>query len=273
VALVLALYAPLIGQMVTAFTEVAVGDEPAHHAESIAQWDSPLWMIVEVAASLGPLGLLLPAVLAVTVIGMASLWRTVPIVPLILVIHIPVTVALLVAFGFRVWPRYFLVDIGLIALFLVQGAFVLGRWVSGFGLVPPALKGARLGMLFAAAGVAASLVLLPRNYLYPKQDYVGARDYVEANRAPGSVVIAVGLGAVPFTEYFAKDWHEAETVEAFQALRQPGTETWLVYTFPKVIERRHADIFAAAAPDFSKAAYFPGTLSEGGIVILRAPGG
>jgi len=273
VAVTLVLYAPLIGQMVSAFTEVSVGEEPAAYAESIEQWDSPLWMASEIVASMGPVGFLLPGVLVVAAIGIISLWRRAPLLPLVLLIHVPLTIGLLVAFEFRVWPRYFLTDIGLISLFLVHGAFVLGRWIGGFGIVPAALKGERLAIVFAAAGIAATLVLLPRNYLYPKQDYAGVRNYVEAQRAPQSVVIAVGRGSYPFTSYMAKHWARAETLEAFQALRKPGVETWLVFTFPDVIPKRHADIFEAAGPGFVKAAYFPGTLSDGGFVVLRSPDG
>ncbi len=273
VGVTLILYAPLIGQMVAAFTEVSVGEEPAAYAESIAQWDSPLWMVSEIVASMGPVGVLLPGVLVVAAVGVVSLWRTVPLVPLILLIHVPVTIGLLVAFEFRVWPRYFLTDIGLIILLLVHGAFVLGRWAAGFGFVPTALKGERLAIVFAAVGIAATLVLLPRNYLYPKQDYAGVTAYVEENRAPESLVIAIGRGSYPFTSYMAPHWERAETLEAFQALRKPGVETWLVFTFPNVIPERHADIFKAAGPDFEKAAYFPGTLSDGGFVVLRSPDG
>lgn len=273
VVLTLVLYSPLIGQMIAAFTEVTVGEEPAVYAESIAEWDSPLWMAGEIVASLGPIGILLPGVLAVVLIGIVSLWRTVPVVPLILVIHVPMTIALLVAFEFRVWPRYFVTDLGLISLFLVHGAFVVGRWVAGFDFVPTALKGERLGMVLATAGIAASLVLLPRNYLYPKQDYAGVHRYVEANRAADSVVISIGRGSDPFLTYYEPHWPRADSVADFQALRKPGVETWLVFTFPDVIERRHADIFEAAGPSFEKAAYFPGTLSDGGFVVLRSPDG
>ena len=272
VVVTLLLYAPLIGQMVAAFTDVTVGEEPAVYAESIADWDSPLWMVQEVVASMGSVGFLLPAILVVMAIGAISLLWRVALVPLVLLLHVPLTIALLVAFEFRVWPRYFLTDIGLISILLVHGAYVLGRWVAGFGILPAALAGERLPMLLAAAGIAASLVLLPRNYMYPKQDYAGVRDYVEGHRGEGSQVIAIGRGSYPFTSYIAPNWQRAETLEAFQALRTLGAETWLVYTFPDVIAARHKDIFAAAGPSFEKAAYFPGTLSDGGFVILRSRG-
>ncbi len=261
----LALYAPLIGQMVAAFTEVSVGEEPATYAESISQWDSPLWMASEIMASMGPIGVLLPGVLVVAAVGIISLWRTAPLVPL--------TIALLVMFEFRVWPRYFLTDIGLISLLLVHGAFVLGRWIARFDFVPPALKGERLAILFAALGIAATLVLLPRNYLYPKQDYAGVTACVDANRAQESLVIAIGRGSYPFTSYMAPHWERSESLETFQALRKQGVETWLIFTFPNVIPKRHADIFEAAGPGFEKAAYFPGMLSDGGFVVLRSPDG
>lgn len=273
VALTLLLYAPIIEQMITAFTEVTVGTESEAYAESIAEWKSPLWMVEEIVRSLGPIGFMVPIVVGVLGVGVLSLFRRVPLVPLVLLLHVPVTVALLVAFSFRVWPRYFLTDIGLVSLLLVHGAFVLGRWGSGFRFVPEQLKGEGLAIAFAVAGIAASLVLLPVNYLYPKQDYAGVEAYVEANRSADASVIALGRGADPFIVYFAPEWHKAETLEEVRTLFEPGKETWLVYTFPDVIEARHKDIFAAIGASFEKAAYFPGTLSDGGFVVLRSRGG
>ena len=262
----LVLFAPVMGQIAGTFTRVQTGPAAANKVASVAEWKNPLWMIGEVAASLGPvLAPLLPVVLIVAGIAAVSLWRRAAVLPLMLVLHIGLTVAIVTGVGLRIWPRYFFSDLGLICLLLIHGAFVIGTWLGP----RLGLDERRAGLGLAALGVAASLVLLPRNYAHPKQDFPGARDYVEATRGEGAAVLTLGLTRMPYAAYYAPDWTGVDTLAEFEAAYNPGTETWLVYTFPRVMERRHADIFAAMGEDFEKARYFPGTLSGGGIVVLR----
>lgn len=264
IALTFVLYAPVLDQIGGTFGGVQAGPENAEAAASIAHWQNPLWTIAEVASSLGPLlAPLAPIVVIVVGAGAVALGRRGALIPLILLLHIGATTALLVALGFRVWPRYYFSDIGFICLLLIVGAFAIGdRWM-------PRMRLPRLGRTFAVAGIAASLVLLPKNYEVPKQDFVGARDFVEASRSPDSEVITLGLSEMPFAAYYAPDWAGVQSLAEFEAAYEPARETWVVYTFPDVIERRHADIFAVLAGRFSKARSFPGTLSGGDVVVLK----
>jgi len=266
VGLTLVLYAPVLGQIGATFGRVQSGPPSAAAQASVAHWQSPLWMITEIAGSLGPvLAPVLPVVLVVLGVAMVSLARRTPVLPLVLVLHVGLTVAILAGLGFRIWPRYFFADIGLICLMLIHGAYVIG---DAAGL---RLAGRRLGALLAVAGIAASLVILPRNYMAPKQDFTGARDFVEAGRGTGAQVLTIGLTTMPFVDYYAPGWTGIDDLASLQAALATGRETWVVYTFPDVLERRHADIFAAlAAAGFVKRRYFPGTLSGGGIVVLGA---
>lgn len=263
------LYAPTIGQMAETFGAVQAGPASDIKQSSIAEWKNPFWTIGEVIRSLGPvLGLAAPVVAGVLVISMIGLSRTAPILPLVFTLHIALTVGILMATSFRIWPRYFLVDIGLICLMLIHGACLIGGWLAARMPFLPA----RSGVLLAMIGIAASLVLLPRNYLYPKQDFEGAREFVEAERSPEAQVFALGLTAMPFTEYYAPDWIGIDSLAEFDDAYEGGP-AWLVYTFPDVIERRLADLFEARGADFEKARYLPGTLAAGGIVILKSGAG
>jgi hypothetical protein len=96
---------------------------------------------------------------------------------------------------------------------------------------------------------------------------------VEARQGPDATIVTIGLTTMPFRDYYAPDWEGVETLDQLRAVLVPGREMWIVYTFPAVLERRHKDIFDALADGFEKAAYFPGTLSGGGIVVLRSKGG
>lgn len=270
IVLTLILFAPVLDQMAQTFGAVQTGPASQAKVESVAEWKNPLWMIGEVAASLGPvLGPVLPAALLVMGVAMVRIWRTAPVLPLSLLLHVGLTIAVLVALSFRVWPRYFFSDLGLICLLLIHGAWVIGHWIGPRLSLSPR----RAGLALAGLGIAASLVLLPRNYMAPKQDFPGARDHVEAARSEGATVLALGLTAMPYAEYYAPDWTGIDSLAEFEAAYVPGTETWLVYTFPGAMERRYADIFATYGADFEKAAYFHGTLSGGGVVVLRNRGG
>ncbi|WP_171231109.1 glycosyltransferase family 39 protein [Ruegeria sp. HKCCA6707] len=266
-ALTAAIYLPMIDSMITTFTAVQSGPEDAVRAESIAQWKNPLWTLAEIVRGLGPiLGPALPVALAVMSIAMVRLYRTAPVLPLVLVLHIALTIALLVALSFRVWPRYFLGDLGLICLFLIHGATGLGDWLA----TRLRLSIANPGQWLALLGIVSTLVLLPKNYLYPKQDFTGARDYVETHRAADAQVIALGLTVPPYRDYFAPHWAGADSLAEFQSLHDPEQETWIVYTFPSVTRRRHADILSTIEESFSEADYFHGTLAGGGIVVLKS---
>ncbi len=270
--LALLLHAPLIPQMISTFTEVAGPQSPAD-AAATAEWKSAYWMVLEVGRSLGPvLGVALPVIVVIAGFGMADLRKRAPILPAMVLIHIPLTLGVLVAVSMRVWPRYFFIDIGFICLFLVHGAYVIGRMAAGrFGGRGRWKIGAHtLGTMLAVSGIVASLILLPRNYLHPKQDFVGARDFVEARRSADSAVVTLGLAAMPYADYYAPHWQEVETVDELAALRRSGREVWLVYAFPDVTEQRYKEIAGYVSRDFERVGRFPGTLGGGDVLVWRS---
>jgi uncharacterized membrane protein len=268
------LHAPLIPDMIATFSEVA-GPQPEADAAAAAHWKSPLWMILEVGRSLSAqppvLAIAIPAILIVTVAGILRMGKTAPLVPIMALVHILLTLAFLVALSFRIWPRYFFVDIAFICLFLVEGAFFLGAIAAlllqklKFGTPQPHT----LGLAFALLGVAASLAILPRNYLYPKQDFLGARDFIEANRSPESVVLTLGLATMPYAEYYAPAWKSVETISELEAVQQSNNDVWVVYSFPAVTARRYKDLTNYLASHF-EARRFSGTLGDGDVLVFRS---
>lgn len=269
--LTLALYAPVLGDMVETFTGVAAGPASEADAASIAQWANPFWMLSEMAGAFdafGPLSvLILPLTLLVLIWGSVLIARVSLVLALILPIHLISTTVLLVVLGFRVWPRYFLIDIGLICLVLIVGAIGIGGFLAA--LLGRKGEASRSGLVLASLGIIASLALLPKNYLAPKQDYVGAAAYVESNRPEGTPVIALGLGKMPFERYYAPDWNIALTADDLAALPIDQDKAWIVYTFAKVVERRMVPVFERLSVTHEKERFFRGTLAGGGIVVLR----
>jgi uncharacterized membrane protein len=269
--LALLFHAPLLPQMVATFTAVAA-PQSAIDTAAIAEWKNPLWMLLEVGRSLGPvLGIALPAIAVVVGVGMVDLARKGSILPAIMLVHIPLTIVIVMAASMRIWPRYFFIDIGFLCLFLVHGAFVLGAYVSR--RAGPRLawlaNGQVVGLAFAIAGIVASVALLPRNYLYPKQDLLGARDFVEAQRTPDAAVVTLGLTSRPYADYYAPQWQAVSSLRELDTLASTHPQVWLVYSFPAVTHRRHPDIAAYVGEHFDRVRRFPGTLGGGDVLVFR----
>lgn len=275
--LTLALLAPLIPDMIHTFTGVSGAGESGR--ESVAEWKSPLWTAAEIARSLIALGPLmavgLPAALFLMAIGAWDIARRRPLAAALFIAHIPLTVALLLAFSFRIWPRYFFVDAAFLLIFLVRGGDVFARLAArelakraSVRLDPSA---AALGLFFAMAG--ASLFLVPKNYIHPKQDFAGAAAYVEAERAPGDAVASIGLARYAFTKYYAPHWAAPETKPELEALLPASGRLWVVYAYSAHTNNTLPEMMSYLHTDFELARKFPGTLGDGYIFVYRSKPG
>jgi mannosyltransferase len=277
-ALVLILHAPVLPQVtrsiqnVSASTSVVV--PPSERP--VSEWKNPLWTLLEIGRNMRSLGgvatLGLPAVLAFFLIGAGSLGRRQPEIIVILLLHIPLTLIALVAMSFRIWPRYFIIDLAFIFLLVVHGVFVFAEYLSK--AVPIFklwnLNGERLGRMVSAAAVICSLFLLPANYRFPKQDFVGARDFVLQSRAPQDVVVSVGLASMAFSRYYAPDWRVAESWPEIQNMRSASSHVWVIYTSPLHMSENHPDVLAGLTSEFDRVKFFPGTLGGGEVLVYRS---
>jgi mannosyltransferase len=265
------LYAPLIPEVIDAFTEVRGPGSPEAEA-AIEEWKSPLWMVAEAIRSFGPLAVLGLPLGVVVAVGMASLRKIAPILPAVFLVHVALTLAVLAIGSLRVWPRYFFVDVGFVCIFVVHGTFVLSRAAANLlqGRGNRSVDARTLAIACTVAGICASLVLLPKNYLHPKQDFLGARNFVEAERASGSAVATLGLARLPFGEYYAPQWTRIRSLEALRALGRTHDEVWLVYAFPGVDEDRYPEIVGYVSSRFEMVQRFKGTLGDGDVLVFRS---
>ncbi len=120
--------------------------------------------------------------------------------------------------------------------------------------------------------IVASTLTVPRCYALPKQNYTGARDFVERNRHSGDAVVAVGLAGVAYSKYFAAQWpmwKEAQTQSELDAVRKGHSEVWLVYTIPIQVKAYRPEIWRAIESDFEVVKVFPGTLGGGEVFVCR----
>jgi len=269
------LLSPMIPDMLHAFGRTSSTTKGTGvKAQAIAHWNSPLWMLKEVVAGFSK-GSLLAALVVVSVVG-AGMWnvkrRGNTSLPLTFLVHVPLTILLLKLASMRVWPRFFFQDIGFICLFLVEGAMFFGRWAERLGrrFLRRAPDAEQLGAAFALLGVLGATAMLPRNYRHPKQDLLGARQFVEQNRATDAVVVALGLASLPYRQYYAPSWGKLETLEELLALEKQHDEVWVVYTSPDVTEGRYPSVVARLDYAFKKAAELPGTLGDGDMLVYRS---
>lgn len=270
--LVLALYAPLLPQILGKFGEVV-----ASPVESVvvAEWKNPMWTVLEIVRSIRELGpvmsVALPAALVFVSIGVVSFLRSQPVFAAFFVVHIPLTLGVLLILSFNVWPRFFFADMGFILLSLVRGVFVVTRYLAGILKTRErwGMPGETIGILATVAGILVSLLLLPANYRYPKQDFIGARDFIEASRSAGDRVASVGLASVAFASYYAPKWEVVETRDQLDRLRVNG-RTWVVYGFPGHTKLNYPGIMDSVASDFELVRRFPGTLGNGQVLVYRS---
>jgi hypothetical protein len=113
--------------------------------------------------------------------------------------------------------RFFFFSMGFGLLIAIRGAMRLPELLlQALGAAP--LWRVRAGYAFCALFILASLSTVPRAYALPKQDFTGARDYVEHELGSTLSVAVVGLAAHAYTEYYAPQWPVAETADQLKTL-------------------------------------------------------
>ncbi len=252
------------------------------HEESLdSEWISPLWLVAETARGLAA-GFSGPA-LALGAVAMAAgglfllagwhgIWRR--SVPLAVVTVLPAAllVGLMIALRHNLWPRFLFFSAGFALLVVVRGAFGLSAAAARRLSWPPA-RGRALATALVAILIALSLASLPPYYELPKQDYLGAKRFVEGELGPDDRAVSVGLARVAYGRYHAVDdprWLEAEDAAELEGLRRQAGHLWLVYSLPTHLRRWHPDVWQAIETDFEPVRVFRGTLGGGDVHVLCA---
>jgi hypothetical protein len=154
----------------------------------------------------------------------------------------------------------------------VRGTFAFGHWVAHRWAGLAACRDAqRSGTVAIALLLLLSVASLVYNYRFPKQDFVGARDWVEAHREQDEKVVTVGATRFPYARWLPMPWTAVETPAELAALRGQGRRLWLVYTLPRYLEFGVPDLWQAIRDDCRPARIFPGTVSGGDIVACTFP--
>jgi hypothetical protein len=172
--------------------------------------------------------------------------------------------------GHPLWPRFFFFLMGFAILIAVRGAMVAGAWLARPLRLPPA-RTAVPGTAIVLGLILASAATVPAAWR-PKQDFAGARAFVEAHRQAGDAVVTLGLATYPYQAFYRAGWEAADSVDGLNAIRARAARTWVVYTVPLQLQGRHPALLATVRRDFTVVRRFEGTLNGGTIYVCRADG-
>jgi len=242
------------------------------------EWANPLWAAQAFLRGLqvGWLGggvVLCGGVVALA--GWLSLFRRDWQPTLLMVLPSVLGAATMLALGHPLWPRFFFFSMGFALLIVVRGTMGLPRVLLALprGWRPPEAWLTRAGAVLTTLLVAVSLTTVPRNYALPKQDFTGAREYVERNRQPGDSVVAAGLAGVAYSRYFAPNWLVALSKQELDEVQRDRPSLWLVYTIPAQIRSVSMEFWREIQQGFEVVKVFPGTLGDGQIYVCRKRAG
>jgi mannosyltransferase len=227
-------------------------------------WRNPLWLVAETlrGASRGlPGGWVgLVAGLVVATAGTVSYLRRSAAATSLMILPVALTGIVLVGLGHNLWPRFFFFGAGFAVLVAVRGVFALmdrlpGRWA----------KLAPTGALLLAS--AASATTVPRAWA-PKQDYAGALERVERDRAPDDGVAAVGLAAYAYGTWLKAPVTTVDDVAQLEALEREHRRVWLLYAFPTHLEALYPEIWAYLTRNYREVAEYPATVAGGTVYVM-----
>ncbi len=259
------LYAPVVPQMYGFFTAAGQpGPQVATSSWAVGE------MFRGLRTGLGGGGALAAAVLIGS--GLWHYWRTRRLVAVLFVLPGIVMGAAAVLLGLPMRPRFFVFLIGIGLLLMVRGTTVLATWAMRLspGGAGVSTWTAWLATALASGLIVASLLSLPDNYRFPKQDFEGAGLFVESARSEAEPVLTVGLAAFPYQRYYGKPWEEVTTLERYRSIRSKTPRVWLIYTFPEYLEITTPDLMGAIRRECWPVRRFRGTVGSGDIVVCAA---
>ena len=248
-----------------------------HEESNASEWTNPLWVLTETISNLS-IGF---AGIAVVIFGAAFVfcgWLALLAknrrAAILMVLPPLLAGAFILSAEHNLFPRFFFFAMGFGLIIVVRGAVEVPKILLSFGAVEKLFKARpnftnRLGYALAGLLIAASLLTVPRNYALPKQDFSGAKNYVESNARSGEKIVAVRIAGEIYSRYFAPQWSAAKTEADLSQIEQTPGKTWLVYTLAPEIKAFRPQLWQTIEKDFEIVRVFPGTLAGGEIVVCR----
>ncbi|MSQ97793.1 MAG: hypothetical protein EXR85_00620 [Xanthomonadales bacterium] len=266
----LALYVPMFGAESNDFEPALVGvggAEVAVKVEPVPTGDSVIsWVLKEFAQGLQrsvPGGWPVVVIVAgVLLAGIGSYLRQGVTIAGVLLLPVLLTFAVIYFQVQYFFPRYVLGSAGFLLLFAVRGGFVAAGWCLPFLSRRSVLL---IGSLMALAGT----ILVPAAW-QPKQDFLGAARFIQEQRAAGDGVVCVTQTTFVLKVFLGMDCDGVRSLAQLTRVEALHERTWLIYTLPKSMKVFAPEILQRIRQDtdYAKIREFPGTLSDGNIIVL-----
>ncbi len=254
-----------------------------HEESKNSEWTNPIWVLTETLQnlSIGFAGIAVVAIGAAFVaFGWFSLFGKNRRAAFLMLLPPIFAGSLMLGLGHNLFPRFFFFAMGFALIIVVHGAFELPRFLSKYIGASVKIKSQtsriinhrraiRAGFAFVLLIIAASIITVPRNYALPKQDFSGAKNYVEMNRLPNEEIVAVSIAGEMYGKYFAPDWSTAKTIEELTNIENKSENVWLIYTLAPEIKAFRPEVWTAIQRDYKTVEIFPGTLNGGEIFVCR----
>ena len=254
----LLLYLPVLGQVARVFTS-----EDGGSISTI--WSSGRWFFRTLFGGLGQSlpggGVTVVVALVIISLGLGSLARKTPRALALMLGPVVLTGVALIVTEHNLWPRFFFFAVGFASIIAVRGGFVVCGW-----LAPPSTA-PRLATAGAGVLMLLSLLMVPKAWA-PKQDFIGAMEWVESNRDPDDAVVTLGYGHIPFEEYLHAGWLWAADEQELESIESRHPRTWVVYFFPGHFREVQPRLYGRLEQDYTPAQEFSGTV-RGGSVLVR----
>lgn len=244
-----------------------------HEESNNSEWTNPLWVLTEIFSnlSIGFAGLTIVLIgIAFVGFGWWRFFRKNPRAALVMALPPLMAGSLMLALGHNLFPRFFFFAMGFGLLIVIYGAAEFAKLLAGFfnfertADVRFYLQNGFIGLI-----LIASITTLPKNYALPKQDYSGAKKYVESVVAPDDEVVAVSIAGEMYGRYFAPEWKIAKNAAELEQTEKDGRRIWLIYTLSPEIRAFRADLWRAIQEKYQTDRVFYGTLNGGEIFVCR----
>jgi mannosyltransferase len=245
-----------------------------HEESKGSEWTNPIWVVTESLKGLS-IGFAGTAIVvcggAFVAFGWVSLFRKNRRAAVLMVLPALLAGGTMLLLGHNLWPRFFFFSMGFGLLIVIHGAMQLPKVITTY--VRPLRERTAFasfaGVGFASLMIVASLATLPKNYALPKQNFSGAKNYVESHVSPGDKIVAVSLAGVVYGSYLTPYWPTAKTGPELENIQQGSDRMWLVYTIPIEVKAFRPDVWRMIERDYEVVQVFQGTLNGGEVFVCR----
>lgn len=258
-----------------------------HEESRNSEWTNPFWAITETLQNLSVGFAGIAVVLCggmIVAFGCWRLWKQNRRMTLWMILPPVFAAVFMFLAGHNMFPRFFFFAMGFGLLIVIHGAMELPVFIAGvfkklritnYKLQILKIQNSKLKTQNSISVALVGLIILvsaltvPRNYALPKQDFSGAKIFVENNRLPDEKIVAVSIAGEMYQRYFAPQWTKAETNADLENFQNTDENIWLIYTLSPEIKAFHPQMWRAIETNYEVVRVFPGTLSGGEIFVCR----